>query len=163
MGSFTAFGISFTFSFLTFGIFFILFVIPLLRKMDYHRALIALLLIHCLRTVGMMVIIPAVVGEIHNPLPSEYAESIAYGDFASAILALLSVLLLHFGKMKNTLLVWIFSLVGMGDLVLALVNSLRYDATSYTIGASWFTLNYFVPILWVTHIAIVILLIKKKL
>lgn len=163
MGSFTAFGISFTFSFLAFGLFFLIFVVPQLRKMDYYRALIALLLIHCLRTVGMMVIIPAVVGEIQNPLPTGYAESIAYGDFASAILALLCVLLLHFGKMKNTILVWVFSLVGIGDLILALVNSLRYDATSYTIGSSWFTLNYFVPILWVTHIAILILLTRKKL
>lgn len=131
--------------------------------MDFYKALIGLLLIHCLRTVGMMVIIPAVVGEIQNPLPQEYAEAIAYGDFASAILALLCVFLLHFGKMKNTILIWIFSLVGIGDLLLAMVNSIRFDATSYTIGSSWFTLNYFVPILWVTHIAIIVMLIKKKI
>ena len=163
MDSFIAFGTSFSFTIIAFALFFGIFLAPILRKMEFSKALIALLTIHCLRTVGLMVIVPSVVGEISNPLPNEYAEAIAYGDLASAILALLCIVLIHFAKMKNMVLVWIFSLVGMGDLLLALINALRFDATSYTIGASWFTLNFFVPALWVTHIAIVLLLVRRKI
>ena len=163
MDSFIAFGTSFSFSLITYALIFGIFLAPLLRQMEYSKALIALLSIHCLRTVGLMVIIPSVIGETANPLPVEFAESIAYGDLASAILALLCIVLLHFAKMKNMILVWVFSLVGMGDLLLALINAMRFDATSYTIGVNWFALNYFVPALWVTHIAIVLLLIRGKI
>ena len=65
--------------------------------------------------------------------------------------------------MKSLGLVWVFNIVGSADLILALVNAIRYDATSYPIGSSWFTLNFFVPLLYVTHFLIFRMLIRKSL
>jgi hypothetical protein len=51
---------------------------------------------------------------------------------------------------------------GMADLLNALVQGLRIDLTSYQLGPTWFIFTVLVPALWVTHVMILMILIRTR-
>ncbi len=59
-------------------------------------------------------------GLVAQPLPSSFALAAAYGDFASGLLALLSLVALRRGWSLALPLVWLFNIVGTVDLLNAL-------------------------------------------
>ncbi|MEM7375021.1 MAG: hypothetical protein AAF587_40885 [Bacteroidota bacterium] len=162
MDALIAFGISFSIALITYSLMFGIFLLPRLRKIPFYKALIGLLLIHCFRTVALMMIVPTTPDHLHI-FPKVIAEAIACGELISAVLALTCVLTIHYTKMRSLLLVWIFSLVGMGCLVLVLINIFLYQTTTYEVGVNWLILHYYVPLLWVSHVLIIQMIMNKKI
>jgi len=85
------FGLSVLMSFLAFGIVTKLYIWPKVRVMLPEDALIALVVVHMFRFVGLSFLVLGVVGP---SLPSAFARPAAYGDLVAAILAVVATLAL---------------------------------------------------------------------
>ena len=95
-----------------------------------------------------------------QPLPKGLAYRAAYGDLASGLVALLSLVALRGGWGPTLPLVWLFNIVGTLDLVNALYQGIRLDAV-YSFGAAWYIPTFLVPALFVTHFMILARLLKR--
>jgi len=119
---------------------------------------VPLLFVHCFRTVGLSLLAP----QIGTNMPAQAAAEIGYGDLVAAALALLAILSLRYRWGPATLLVWVFSIWGMADLANAMYVGISSNLTSYQLGPGWYIVTYYVPLLWVTHVLIVLLLVRRQ-
>jgi hypothetical protein len=79
---------------------------PWLQTLSQHQALFWLTVPHAFRHVGMVFLVP---GMVVSPLPGSFAMPAAYGDLATALLALLALFVLHRSSASAVLLVWVFN------------------------------------------------------
>lgn len=131
------------------------YVAPRLAALPLPAALTPLLLFHAFRYLGMVFLVPTVVGPA---LPAAFAVPAAYGDLLAALLALLAIAAL---RMRWTLaipLVWIFNLVGTLDLLNAFYQGMRNNVQ---LGAAYYIPTFAVPALVVTHVLIFAILIRR--
>jgi len=122
----------------------------------------ALLLVpHAFRLLGLLAIVPGVVGE---PLAkTSFASSVAYGDAIVAPLAVVAIWLWLSGRRSAKAATWLFSVIASLDLANALFGALTLPVYNYDIGAFWIVLTYIVPLLLVTQVMIFVqLLIPSK-
>src|SRR4029453_15411136 len=82
-------------------------------------------------------------------LPGYFAGPAAYGDFATAILALLSIAVLR--TPFAVILVWAFNVLGTADLLHAFYEGIRTDFAPGLQGAAYFIPVALVPLLLITH------------
>jgi hypothetical protein len=125
------------------------YVWPRLRAIDRVEALRAIATLHSFRFFGLAFLLPGFVGP---ELPGAFAAPTAYGDFATALLAM-SVLLTARVRVLFLPLVWAFNLVGAADLLMATVHAVRVDLPSIAgqLGAGYAILMLYVPLLLITH------------
>jgi hypothetical protein len=120
-----------------------------------------ILLLHGFRFLGLAFLLPGVVSP---DLPAAFAQPVAFGDFITAILALLAVSTL--GTRTGTGLTWVFNIFGIADLLFAFYLGSRIslpDAPGL-LGAGYFIWAAYVPLLLITHgLAFRILLRAKAL
>jgi hypothetical protein len=121
----------------------------------------ALLLVpHGLRLLGMLALVPEVVGEPLAKTP--VAAAVAYGDAAAALLAVVAMWLWLSGRPGAKMVTWLFSIVGSADLANAIFGALTLPVYNYNIGAFWIVLTYIVPLLVVTHVMIFVQLLSPS-
>jgi len=159
MGSFQIFGLQFLVSFVVYALIARWYLVQRLAALPLRDALQPLLLLHSLRTLGMTLLVPAVVS---SEVPRQFAVQLAYGDLLAAGLALLSLAALRARAGFAIALVWIFNIEGFLDLLNAFYLGVRHDVTRYQLGAAWYTPTYVVPALLVTHLMIFSMLVKRK-
>ncbi|MEO2017598.1 MAG: hypothetical protein ABGZ53_24860 [Fuerstiella sp.] len=147
MDTLTIFGLQLVLSLTVFGLIAKWYVVPWLSEKPLHLALTVLIFPHALRHVGLVFLVPGLVGE---SLPSYFAWTAAYGDFVAGLLALISLVALRHGWGLALPLVWLFNIVGTVDLVHALSHA---DAVPH-LGATWYIPTFFVPLLLVTHVMV---------
>ncbi|MGA7315568.1 MAG: hypothetical protein WBX22_16505 [Silvibacterium sp.] len=140
------FFVSIAFSFIAWGIVAARYMWPELRLRPRVEALRPLLILHSFRFVGLAFLVPGVVSP---DLPPAFAHSAAYGDIITAILALLSLLLLP--SAAGAAVVWIFSLWGSADLLNAFYQANHAGLLAGQLGAAFFLPTLFVPLLLITH------------
>jgi len=120
---------------------------PWLAGKPLEVALMALLVPHAFRHVGLAFLVPA----LNQPgMPLDFATAAAYGDLLSGILALVALIALKGRWALAVPLVWVFSVVGAADLA----NALRQDDAILYMGATWFIPTFLVPVLLVTHVMV---------
>lgn len=151
------FGISVAFSFVAWGIVVGRYVWPALRSQPRANALRPLLLLHTFRFVGLAFLIPNVVSP---DLPDAFARPAAYGDLATAILALLAFAAL--GGRMGIILVWAFNILGSADLLYAFYQGNRIGLEPGLLGAAYFIPTVLVPLLLITHGLVFRLLLRKE-
>lgn len=159
MPSPAVFGISVAFSFVVWGIVTYQYVWPALRSQPRANALRPILLLHSFRFVGLAFLVPGVVSP---ELPIAFAGPAAYGDLATAILALLA-----FATRRSPLgiiLVWAFNLLGTADLLHAFYQGNRtgLGLAPGLQGAAYFIPTVLVPLLLITHGLVFRLLLKER-
>lgn len=135
------------------------FVVPRLSQLPVERALVPLVLVHTFRYVLLAVFVPPVVDAMR---PGEAASLMAYGDLISALLALIAVLALRFRWPGRLALTWFFSFVGVADIIHAIARILGDQLYTFNLGTLWFVITFFAPILVVTHIMILVILVKGR-
>jgi hypothetical protein len=125
-----------------------LYIWPALRERPSPENLKPILLLHGFRFLGLAFVIPGVVSP---ELPDAFAQPVAYGDLISAILALLALATL--GTRAGTLVAWVFNAFGTADLLYAFYQGGRISLpdTQGLLGAGYFILTAFVPLLLITH------------
>jgi hypothetical protein len=90
-------------------------------------------------------------GIVSPELPATFAQPVAYGDFISAILALLALATL--GTRTGPALTWVFNIFGTADLLFAfyLGSRISLPDTPGLLGAGYFILAAYVSLLPITH------------
>jgi hypothetical protein len=58
--------------------------------------------------------------------------------------------------------VWLFSIVGIADLVFATYKAVGAEVYRFYMGWNWYILNFYVPMLIVTHVMILQRLLRKS-
>src|SRR5882724_7512405 len=121
---------------------------PALRQRPSHENLKPILLLHGFRFLGLAFVLPGVVSP---ELPAAFAQPVAYGDFISAILALLALATLR--TRTRTALTWVFNIFGTADLCFAfyLGGRISLPEPPGLLGAAYFIFAAYVPLLLISH------------
>jgi hypothetical protein len=148
MPSAVLFGISVTFGLAVWGIVAWQYIWPSLRDRPNPENLKPILLLHAFRFLGLTFVVPGVVS---SELPAAFAQPVAYGDFMTAILALLALATLR--SRSGTLVTWVFNIFGTADLLFAFYLGSRTSLPDNPglLGAGYFILSAYVPLLLITH------------
>lgn len=134
------------FAFLAWGILTQRYVWPRLRVLPRAEALRPLLMLHSFRFIGLAFLVPGVVSP---DLPSAFAHSAAYGDLATAVLALFSLAALRYGS--GLAVVWVFNVWGAADLLNAFYQANDAGLMAGQLGVTYFIPTLVVPLLLITH------------
>jgi hypothetical protein len=121
---------------------------PALRERPSPENLKPVLLVHAFRFLGLAFVVPGVVSA---ELPATFAQTAAYGDLMTAVLALLALASLR--TRSGTVLTWVFNVFGTADLLFGFYQGSRISlpATPGLLGACYFIVAAYVPLLLVTH------------
>jgi hypothetical protein len=141
------FGISVAFGLAVWGAVVWHYIWPALRERSALENLKPILLLHGFRFLGLSFVVPGVVSP---ELPAAFAQPVAYGDLISAMLALLALATL--GTRTGTV-AWVFNAFGTADLLFAFYQGCRISLpdTPGLLGAGYFILAAYVPLLLITH------------
>ena len=88
------FGVQFLLSLIVYALIAKWYVAPWLAGKPVEQALVPLIFPHAFRHIGLLFLVPGVVAE---PLPTEFANPAAYGDFTTGLLAILALVALRGG------------------------------------------------------------------
>lgn len=149
------FFVSVAFSFVAWGILTWRYVWPRLRSQERSEALRPILILHAFRFIGLAFLVPGVTA---TELPSSFASAAAYGDLISAILALLSLVLLR--RPGGIAVVWFFNLWGAIDLLNAPYQALRAGIPPGRFGATYFIPTVIVSMLLISHWIVLRILLR---
>ena len=151
------FFVSIAFSFIAWGIVAARYIWPQLRLRQRADALRPLLVLHSFRFEGLAFLVPGVVSP---DLPPAFAHSAAYGDLISAILALLSLLMLP--RRAGIVIAWIFNVWGSADLLDAFYQAGKAGLLPGQLGATYFIPTFVVPLLLITHGLVFRILLRSR-
>ncbi len=150
--------------FISYAVAFVVFILiarwylwPALARRDAKAALTPLLLYACLRVNGLMFLMP---GLVAPDLPAAFARPVAYGDLASALLALTALGLLRYGVALAMPAVWLFNLVGICDLIYANISTFKDQVDPVSLGVSYYLAVVNVPAMVVVHVLIFAYLLR---
>ena len=131
---------------------------PRLRAMDRVEAQRAIATFNSFRFFGLVFLLPGFVGP---NLPQGFATPVAYGDLATALLAILALLTVRV-RFLFWPLVWVFNLVGLVDLVNATVRAVSVNLPSVAgqLGAAYAIPMLYVPALFWMHLVAFRLLLR---
>ena len=127
-----------------------------IKDLELKKAVQPILILHSFRFAGLSFLVPGVVNAGLNPA---WAMPAAFGDFTAAILAFITLLRMNSTSFRS--LLWIFNILGLIDLLLAFVDGPRYSILPF-LGAAYFIVILYVPILLLTHLMVFKLLLKNK-
>ena len=134
---------------------------PRLRSMDPIDAQRAIATLHSFRFFGLVFIIPGVVGA---GLPAGFTAFAAYGDLATAVLAMLALVTVRVRSLF-WLFVVAFNLVGAVDIIVDYFHATQVDlpALAGQLGATYAIPIIYVPLLMITHVAAFYLAVRPQL
>lgn len=123
----------------------------------FGRAVLPLLLLHVFRYLGLTLIVP---GQMDAAVSMDALQIIAWGDFASGLAALLAAIAVHHRWSASTALVGLFSVVGIGDLILVGITATRAGIFFSDMGTMWFVCVLYAPVMLLTQIYIAYRLVR---
>jgi hypothetical protein len=152
------FNIDMALGYLACGLCIATYVWPRLRAMDRVEAHRAIATFNSFRFFGLAFLLPGFVGP---NLPQGFAAPVAYGDLATALLAILVLLTVRV-RFLFWPLVWAFNLVGLADLVMATVQAVSVNLPSVAgqLGAGYAIPMLYVPALFWAHLVAFRLLLR---
>lgn len=151
-------GVQCAFSMLVFFLVIKWYVIPKITKETKFDILALLLLVNVFRYLPLSLFMP---GQVSADFPPYLKEIVAHGDFLSGALALIALILLK-SKMKSAVqFTWLFSVVSITDMVVVLTLAMSEKVYQLPLGANYFTVSVYVPMLVVIQVVILKILIAK--
>lgn len=136
------------------------YVVPKLTQQNKFEILAILLIINVFRYLPLSLYMP---GQVSPEFPAYVKEVIAYGDFVSGMLALVAVLLLRKHKKGSIAFVWLFCVVSIADIILALSFAMTAKVYELALGVNYFTVVVYVPLLMVIQVLILKILLNKSI
>src|SRR4029453_14561921 len=134
-----------------------LYLLPLIPRVRPRQILIAILLLHSTRHLGMMFLTR---GAVYPGLPPEFAYPAAFGDLMTSIMAFMAIPFILRGSVFARPLVWVFNVFGTVDLLVAIVTAAVYNAPG-GMGPSYWIPAFWVALLLVTHYITFVLLLRR--
>ncbi|WP_188460608.1 hypothetical protein [Marivirga lumbricoides] len=151
-------GIQCTFSMLLFFLTIKWYVIPKITKDTKFDILALLLLVNAFRYLPLSLFMP---GQVSADFPLYLKEIVAHGDFLSGILALIALILLKSHKKPAVAFTWLFSVVSIIDILVVLTLAMSEKVYELPLGANYFTVSVYVPLLMVIQVVILKILLSK--
>jgi len=130
------------------------YIAPRLAKLPLHDALIPLLFLHAFRHMGLVFLVPTVVG---STLPELFAVPTAYGDLLTGLLALLAIVGLRGRWPGGIALAWLVNVIGILDFMWGNYQGLKFQVA---LGAAYYIPTVVNPAMWVAHFMMLWMLIK---
>lgn len=136
------------------------YVLPKLKTVGAAEVQRAIAALHSFRFFGLVFILPGVVGP---HLPSGFAESAAYGDFAAGVLAMLALM-----TFRVRPLFWFFVVsfngVGVADLIVNYYHgaTLNLPSLAGQLASAYAIPIIYVPLLMITHAIAFYLLARPR-
>ncbi|HMF97560.1 MAG TPA: hypothetical protein VKE96_24840 [Vicinamibacterales bacterium] len=152
------FGVQFTFSLVVFAAVAVWYIGPALRSRPVTDALVPLFLVHALRYLPSSAFAP---GQIDPRVPADAMSAIAFGDLASAVLALLAAVFLHYRWTGALAVAWVVNVVTSIDWLYAGFLAASRQLVTYPMGGNWYIINYYVPVIGVIHVMIFARLLEE--
>jgi hypothetical protein len=154
------FGISAAFGLTVWGAVAWQYIWPAISERPSLESLKFILLLHGFRFLGLAFVVPGVVSP---DLPLAFARPVAYGDFITAILALLALAALR--TRAGTVMTWVFNTFGTVDLLFGFYQGSRISLpdTPGLLGAGYLILAAYVPLLLITHSLAFRILLRTKI
>lgn len=134
-----------------------IYILPRLNEFKLQTILLPILLLHSFRHLGLMFL---AAGATYPGIPPQFAYPAAFGDLIAAILAMAAIWTIIKNAKGSRILLWIFSVEGTLDLVIAIVLAIVYNASAYMGPAYWIPALW-VPALLVTHYLTFVILLRK--
>src|SRR5262249_29080485 len=122
-----------------------------LNTLPVRTALVPLFLVHALRYLPSSAFAP---GQIDARVPAKAMETIAYGDLASAVLAIVAALFLYYGWRGAIAIAWTVNILMSLDWIYAGYIAASNQLVTYPLGGNWYIINYYVPVIGVIHVMI---------
>jgi hypothetical protein len=144
-------GVQFTISLVLFALVAKWYISPALRERPASAALVPLFLAHALRYLRSSAFAP---GQVGTTVPMSAMAAIAYGDLGSAVLALVAALFLRYRWSGAIGVAWIVNIVTSIDWLYAGFLAASHQLVTYPMGANWYIINYYVPVIGVIHVMI---------
>jgi hypothetical protein len=134
------------------------YVVPWLKSLGRAEALRAIAALNAFRFAGLVFVLPGVVG---SNLSAGFTGPAAYGDLATSLLAICA-----FASFRIKPLFWgfviAFNVVGFADLIDATIRTIYFGvpAAAGQLGAAYFIVIVYVPLLMLTHLVALYLLLS---
>jgi hypothetical protein len=136
---------------------------PTLQNWGLRRHLMVLTGFHLFRYVGLTLALPQHFDWTSFGVPDRLAYQLAYWDFLNGLLALVAFVALTNRSRFARPLTWLFVAVAMGDQLISGNEVMPYIADATKIGAMpWILVTIYLPLLVVSSVAIIALLLSKK-
>lgn len=135
----------------TYVVIFRIYLQPWFQAQPFRTAVLPLLLLHAFRYLGLTLMVP---GQIDDAIALEALQIMAWGDFASAVSALLAAVAVHHRWSVSTALVALFSLISIGDLILVGYTATNAGLFFADIGTMWFLLVLYAPAMLLAQVYI---------
>jgi hypothetical protein len=134
-------------SFTMFAVMAVMYVAPWLATRQRAEALIPLLWVHAFRHIALQIYSAQQFG---FAVSDGARDQIAAGDVAAMILAVISIVALHYRVRMAPVLVWVLVAETIFDLGNATIAGVREQLFATASGVTWLILTVYVPLLWVS-------------
>jgi len=158
MTPFYALAIQSTFSLIAFALIARWHVNPWLAKRSREDALVPLLWTQVFRYAPLALY---GTGQVDSRIPADVAAAVAIGDLICAVVALVALIAVKRKAPGAIALVWLLSIVGIADLVVATQKAVAAKMYQFSMGGNWYILNFYVPLLVVSHFLILHRLVQR--
>ncbi|MCM3900660.1 MAG: hypothetical protein ND866_03040 [Pyrinomonadaceae bacterium] len=135
-----------------------IYILSKINELKPQIILIPILILHSFRHFGLMFLAK---GATYPGMPPQFAYPAAIGDLLAAILAFLAIFATVNNLRVGRLLLWVFSIEGTIDLIVAITLATVYGAPDY-MGAAYWIPAFWVPALLVSHYIVFIVLIRQS-
>ncbi len=130
---------------------------PRLSNLSFHNALLPFVFYNAFRYLGLSFMAKE---QFYDGFPSEFLTTVGILDFTTAILAILSAIALKTKWRFAIPLVWIFNIVGFGDLITAFPQFFALKLYDQNLGFIWLTFITYGLGAFLSHIYLFIRLIN---
>ncbi len=101
-------------------------------------------------------------GQVDARIPADVAAAVGYGDLVAGRVALVALVAVNKRLRGASVLVWVFSVLGIGDLIFATLKAVHGQMYAYYMGWNWYILNFYVPMLVVSQVMIIYYLLRGR-
>ena len=159
MSAFLVLNVQSTLSLIAFALIARWHVAPRLAALSREDALLPLLWVNAFRYAPLTLFAP---GQVDPGIPADAVATIAYGDFVSALLALAALCALKLRIRSAIVLVWLFTGVGIADLIVGTAKAIGSEMYKFYMGWNWYIVVFYVPMLVVSQVLILQQLLRKS-
>jgi len=131
---------------------------PRISKLPINQALLPLVFLNTFRYLGLSFMAKE---QFYDGFPQDFLTTVGLLDFTTAILAIISLVALKNKWRFAILLVWIFNVVGFGDLITAFPQFFGLKLYDQDLGFIWLIFITYGLAAFLSHIYIFIRLFKN--
>lgn len=130
---------------------------PRVSKLPIHEALLPFVFLNTFRYLGLSFMTEE---QFYNGFPTEFLTTVGLLDFTTSLLAIVSLIALKNKWSFSIPIVWIFNLVGFGDLITAFPQFFGLELYNQNLGFIWLMFVTYGLSTFLSHIYIFIRLFK---